>query len=81
MREPKRYAWETTGTMRCTQAYAGMQGLVEEYQRRAREYRRLVERTDDPLIAAYLIELAEVYEEEARNLALRIPQPGPESQE
>jgi hypothetical protein len=46
-----------------------MQGLVEEYQRRAREYRRLLERTNDPLIVACLIELAEVYEEEALGLA------------
>ncbi len=58
-----------------------MQGLVEEYQRRAREYRRLVERTDDPLIAACLIELAEVYEEQAQGLARQALQAGPESQQ
>lgn len=58
-----------------------MQGLVEEYQRRAREYRRLVERTDDPLISAYLIELAEAYEEEALGLAQQTFRPRPESQQ
>jgi hypothetical protein len=43
-----------------------MPGIAEEYLSRAKEYRRLAERTGDQLIAEYLIDLAEAYEEEAR---------------
>lgn len=46
-----------------------MTSLAEEYVSRAKEYRRLASRTDDYIIAAYLLELAEAYEEEALSLA------------
>jgi hypothetical protein len=48
-----------------------MPGLPTEYLKRAEEYRRLAGTTTDPLIAARLIELAEQYEEEAQDPALR----------
>ena len=46
-----------------------MLSLAEDYLMRAKEYRRLASRTDDDLIAACLVELAEIYEEEALGLA------------
>jgi recombinational DNA repair protein (RecF pathway) len=42
-----------------------MQGIIEEYRRRAKEYRRLAERAPEYSYAQYLIELALVYEQEA----------------
>jgi hypothetical protein len=45
-----------------------MQGIVEEYRRRAKEYRRLAEMTPENSYAEYLTELALEYEEEALDL-------------
>jgi hypothetical protein len=45
-----------------------MQGIIEEYRRRAKEYRRQAERAPEYSYAQYLIELALVYEQEALDL-------------
>jgi hypothetical protein len=45
-----------------------MPSLAEDYLSRAKEYRRLAEREGDSAISAYLLELAETYEEDALDL-------------
>jgi hypothetical protein len=65
------HARATTGTNPCLRPYGCMQGFETEFLKKAAEYRRLADSTDDNVIVACLIEIAEQYEE----LAQRLEQP------
>jgi len=66
------------GTSESTPPLDGMLSTSEEYLQRACEYRRMAQDARDPAIKAYLIVLAESYEEEAQDPALSGPEVKPQ---
>jgi hypothetical protein len=71
MMQGKQYARETVGTTNLVRSLACMQSMAESYLTKATECRRLAETASDYIIKRHLLELAEVYEAEARDLERR----------